>query len=141
MGRELSKLQQWMLDRAVANNIAETDATQNESLCRARGCDLYFCEVLDGYFYLRSRWPVKRRRTEYKGEVWYRMRRGHYSKLWLRVRTADILIRIAARRLAASGLVSLHRTDGINLVRDARDATVICHTPVVKAIASTTNGL
>jgi hypothetical protein len=141
MKRGLSKLQLWMLDRAAANNTAESDATQNENLCRTRGCDLYFCEVMDGYFNFRSRWPVRRRRTEYKGEVWYRLRRGHYSKFWPQIQATDIVIRCAARRLSASGLVSLHRTDGINLARDPRNEAISRRNLVVNAITSTTSGL
>jgi hypothetical protein len=117
MGREPSKLQQWMLDLATYNNATEADATRDENSRREHGCDLYFCEVLDGFFRLRSRSSIERRRTMYESGVYYRVRQGHYSKFWPHIYLANVVVRRAARRLAGSGLVSLHHKDGVNLAK------------------------
>ena len=66
MGHDFSKLQKWMLDRAAANNSAEPDASRDENSCRQYGCDLYFCEVLNGYFNLR---PRRRSKTSHPAKV------------------------------------------------------------------------
>ena len=97
MACDLSKLQKWMLDRAAANNAAESDATRDQNSRREHGCDLYFCEVLKGYFNLHSRSPIKRRRTQYRSGVYYRVRRRQYSRLWPQVYIADLVVRRAAR--------------------------------------------
>jgi hypothetical protein len=103
-----------MIDHAASNNAVEPDAARGPNSCRDHGCDLYFSEVLQGYFKLRPRRPLERLRIEYAGEVYYWVERAAYSSLSPTARVAAFMVRRAAKRLAAHRLVTF-RTDGICL--------------------------
>jgi hypothetical protein len=132
MGLRLSNLQRWMIDQAILNNASEPDAARRQNSHRDHGCDLYFSEVLQGYFKLRPRWPLKRLRIEYADEAYYWVERAAYSRLSLMARIAAFIARRAAKGLAAHRLV-VFRTYGICLYERAIDETALPRKGTVEA--------
>jgi hypothetical protein len=78
-GSQLSNFLRWMIDHAASNNDAEPDAARGQNFCRDQGCDLYFSEVLQGYFKLRPRRPIERLRIEDAGKVYCWVERSLFA--------------------------------------------------------------